>query len=138
MKDLMQDVFNTVWNTLKARDWKRAVGEDPRDGSEVCCYRSPIGPCAIGIFLSDEVANEYEGKSVEFEDYKIVKGTILEPLLSTRDGRVFITEIQEEHDEPSKFGLAPLEQRYRNLAREYGLKVPEQEETNVRYECDLH
>lgn len=111
-----QEIFTKVWTTLKARGFTRA-GEYRPSGHFVCRYRSPIGPCAIGILMTDEEYDEsFEGLSAR-DIIRVGACAAAEGL-----GLVFFDDLQTCHDE----GTTPeeMELRLQNFASLRNLEIP--------------
>lgn len=114
-----QDIFNRVWNTLKERGWTRA-GVQTDDGFK-CQYRSPVGPCAIGIFLAEEEyipeMDENGGWTTDraVERCAALRGVEL-------PGQWFLADLQFAHDQ----GASPDKMRatLEYFARQYNLEIP--------------
>lgn len=102
-----QQIFDTVVELFKTQKVK-SVGINPKNGMEMCLYRSNIGlRCAVGALLSDE---EY---SVQMEGM-LVHDLILENLLPDRliPHKKFLVELQKIHD-AEWFGLLTADTAYR-------------------------
>lgn len=114
-----QEVFDKVWEALKARGWTRAGVTRP-DGKFQCQYRSPVGPCAIGLFIPDEL---YDPKMDE-ENWQTRFAVKLAPnlLVSEFKGPSFLEDLQDAHD----LGATPeeMETYFRKVASEYNLEIP--------------
>lgn len=119
-----QEIFTKVYETLRERGFTRAgITLRYEDGEEVfsCRYRSPVGPCAIGIFITDE---EYDSTLEHKEADEAITGmcaALRKPL--GEYGWAFFSLLQATHDE----GHTPelMEAELRLFAQDHGLEVPE-------------
>lgn len=95
-----QEIFDRVVEMLKARNWARAgvLVDSPREGNPdykyfSCRYRSPVGPCAVGLFITEEeYDSDLEGI---FVGEVIMKGAC--KALEGAD-MSFVSELQSSHD----------------------------------------
>lgn len=117
-----QEIFTKVYETLRERGFTRAgVNQADGEGEYFSCrYRSPIGPCAIGIFITDE---EYDSAYENIGAGTAIRGmcsALHEPL--DEYGGKFFNALQSAHDE----GRTPeiMEAYLRDFARLEGLEIP--------------
>lgn len=94
-----QEIFDRVVEMLKARNWARAGVLIDNDGDiELkpffsCRYRSPVGPCAVGLFITDEEYTPgFEGLSAK----EIIRGGHCKALEGA--DVTFLGDLQEAHD----------------------------------------
>jgi hypothetical protein len=120
-----QQVFDTVYTTLKARGFTQA-----RRGAWDCAYRSEVGPCAAGIFIPDEEYDRtFEGTAVPTSGlvashYTPAQSRLVNILASVvgEDNLLLLREMQGAHDLSAD--SEHMEQRLRTVARAYRLTVP--------------
>lgn len=121
-----QEIFDKVVDMLAARDFARAGAyvpvinnDDVETGTRFSCmYRSPIGPCAIGLFIPDELyVPEMEGKTAGrlFNEFDIPE------LADTPLG--FLSELQQAHDQA--VSAEHMKRALRSMACMFGLSLPE-------------
>jgi hypothetical protein len=112
-----QEIFTKVYVALRERGFTRAVLEE--NNVTVCAYRGDVGPCAVGILMTDEeYSPAFEGK----------KGRNLIPHIAalegydTREGRMFVSQLQSAHDS----GVHPegMQWLLSAMADRYDLEVP--------------
>lgn len=119
-----QELFTRAFLALRERGFTRAWDDNAvRPGAllnvkGMCMYRSPIGPCAMGLFISDaEYDKRMEGRGIceVLTQYKVGA------LQGFRGS--FLVELQEAHDTGKTPGL--MERNLRWFASKLDLEVPE-------------
>jgi hypothetical protein len=110
----LQELFNIMWNGLKAQGWKMSI-----DTVGGCSYRSEIGACAIGYCIGDKTAKYWD-------DMSPIQNTTIEKILAGVSlpvkRRTFLVRAQEAHDgsnDPSD-----MKSRFIELADTFDLTIP--------------
>lgn len=116
-----QEVFTKVWTTLQARGFTRA-GITTYDGGFRCQYHSPVGPCAIGIFIPDELYDPAMDEQLWQTQLAIERAPELLALAELEYIGLFFEDLQSAHDQ----GVTPrdMEIQLRKFARDYNLEIP--------------
>ena len=114
-----QDIFNTVWDAMKAQNWKRSsayAGDDYE-----CQYRGPNGMmCAAGCLMPDSVyRKDMEGLPVSSRNVSaaLVSGKVIPESLVQ-----FAVMLQGAHD--TAFSGISMEGNLRRVAAASALTVP--------------
>jgi hypothetical protein len=115
-------MFTKVYETLRERGFTRAgvLLSDEMGEYFSCRYRSPRGPCAIGIFLPDEAYDaRFEGTPASYVAEFCPE---LKPLTLTAYDRKFLFQLQVAHDD----GISPelMKDYLERFAAKYELEVP--------------
>lgn len=126
-----QEAFNMVWEHFLVK--KEPFGIDPE--TTACRYRGPGGSkCAVGLFISDEVAQAIEGNGLAELDASLFPEFIQKEF-------DFYTNLQGAHDAAARHGdswvrdeeVIDRQKRTRlrlgltELAREWGLELPKED-----------
>lgn len=121
----MQEVIDRVVPVLRARGWTRA-GEISARGHFECKYRSPVGPCAIGVLLTDEEyqpemdnADESNGVLALLERYGVLQWGLKIP-----DFKWLASGLQGCHDQNDE--PADMERAFRTFVNFNHLIWPEE------------
>lgn len=119
-----QELFNKMWNGLKAQNWKRS-GVKGSDGVFRCAYFGPDGcRCALGQVLPDELES-HPACTVEADvnaSGLVARIPELGELLDWCSNHGFIEAMQFAHD---KFDESGIQRRIRDVAKRYSLAIPE-------------
>lgn len=57
-----QEAFNKVWDHFVTKKSPPSIAGNPASGP-YCMYRSPVGPCAVGVLIPDEIYSDSWEKS---------------------------------------------------------------------------
>lgn len=57
-----QEAFNKVWDHFVTKRNPPSIARNPASGP-YCMYRSPVGPCAVGVLIPDEIYSDSWEKS---------------------------------------------------------------------------
>lgn len=108
-----QEIFDLVWNGLKAQGFKQSLGV-----GQNCAYRGVDGmKCAIGHCIDDgDYCETLEGKSAE--DHPVLKAARINPETDI----YFADALQRAHDE--SVHPETMKYRLRGLANDFNLTVP--------------
>lgn len=86
-----QRIFDEVWKGIKAQG-----GPAWDEKALVCMYRTPSGrSCAIGLFLTDEEAERFEGITVDADMYQYLQENNAK---IRRAEHEFLISLQRAHD----------------------------------------
>lgn len=111
-----QEIFNKVWSVLRDRGFTRA-GTTNSVGNFYCRYRSPVGPCAIGILMTDE---EYDEKFEGLPARDVIEAGAC--VAAEGINTYFVEDLQSAHDEGTD--PAEMEFRLRGFAAIHNLEIP--------------
>lgn len=111
-----QEIFTKVWTVLRDRGFTRA-GEYRSTYHFACSYRSPVGPCAIGILMTDE---EYKESLEGLSARDVIRRGACAAAEGVDDMN-FFEDLQAAHDE----GTVPeeMETRLKHFAEAYNLEI---------------
>lgn len=118
-----QEIFTKVYETLRERGFTRAgvqLLDEEGEPYFTCKYRSPVGPCAIGIFIEDaEYSESFEGTPAA-DAIDQMCAVLRDPL--KQHGSLFFYELQEAHDN----GKTPelMQEHLNEFAAIHNLEIP--------------
>jgi hypothetical protein len=129
----MQEVFNKVWNHLKAQNAQSIdLDADPdEEGWKPCMYHNPQGlKCAVGCLITDEAyakwGDHIEGLgSLNSEVLRALSESGVDVDADNSSLRVLLRMIQfKVHDPVCNKTWKEMRPKMVALAREYNLEVP--------------
>lgn len=115
-----QEIFNKVWNGLKAQGFERSMAVvDEEDTLKKCAYRGENGrKCAAGHLIPDELYKK------EFEGNGAYRLRLLWDTLGIKEKDIStISNLQQRHDDADS--PAGMERSLRCFANKNNLSIPE-------------